>query len=327
MRVMLADQVADLNYSQGKEAGLQHYWEQIQTVLDRVGPMYISTKLDGVRGAIDTHVMSRTWKEIRSAKIQEVFAHTFLSGLDGEFIAGESTDPNAMQAANSATSKADSQVIPHYYAFDAYSQGSEPFSQRYEYLKSFESALAGLPDTELSLLWKSHVHVVEQTLIRTSKEVQEHVGRFLALGYEGGMLRLPTSPYKQGRSTRNEAFLLKVKIWEDAEAEIISAYEAMHNTNARDVDDRGYAKRSSAKAGLVPAGYLGGLHVRDIKSGVEFDIGIAVRGVWTLQDRKALWSASATLPGKILTYRHFPSGIVEKPRFPKFVSWRSLEDI
>lgn len=327
MRVMLADQVADLDYSQGREAGLQQYWAQIQEVFDRVGPMYLSTKLDGVRGAIADRVMSRTWKEIRSAKIQEVFAHSFLKGLDGEFIAGDSTDPNAMQAANSATSKADSLVIPNYYVFDVYSKGTEPFSQRYVYLKSFERELAGLPDTELSLLWKSHMHVVEQTLVHTSKEVQEHVDRFLSLGYEGGMLRLPDSPYKQGRSTRKEAFLLKVKIWEDAEAEILSAYEAMHNTNAKDVDDRGYAKRSSAKAGLVPAGYLGGLHVRDIKSGVEFDIGIAVRGVWTLQTRKALWAASNTLPGKILTYRHFPSGIVEKPRFPKFVSFRSSDDM
>lgn len=327
MRVMLADQVADLDYSQGREVGLQLYWEQIQALLERVGPMYMSTKLDGVRGAIADKVMSRTWKEIRSKAIQEVFAHTFLGGLDGEFIAGDPTDSNAMQAANSATSKADSAIIPHYYAFDCYSKGTEPFSMRYEYLKAFERELDDMPVTDLSALWKSHVHVVEQHLVSTGAEVRAYLEKFLSLGYEGGMLRLPTSPYKQGRSTRNEAYLLKVKIWEDAEAEVLDVYEAMHNTNVQERDDRGYSKRSSAKSGLVPAGYLGGFHVRDIKSGVEFDIGIAVRGVWSREIRTSLWHTADQLHGKLLTYRHFPSGIVDKPRFPKFVSWRSRDDI
>ena len=327
MRVMLATQAADLDFSEGREKGLTAYWAEIEALLQRVGPMYLSTKLDGVRGATSSgKVMSRTWKPIRSDKIQEVFGFHFLDGLDGEFIANDANDPNAMQAATSATSKKDSEIVPTYHIFDYHLEQDLPFSERYGKLQAFDSYLRNLPSTPEYNLIRSHIKVIPQVLVSNAMEVKRHVERFIEEGYEGGMLRSPASPYKTGRSTLREAYLLKVKIWEDAEAEVLYAYEAMHNTNEAEFDERGYTKRSSAKAGKVPAGYLGGLHVKDIATDVEFDIGIAVRGAWSLADRKALWSTAPLLIGKILTYRHFPTGVVSKPRFPKFVAWRDDSD-
>ena len=327
MRVMLASQAADLDFSEGREEGLKSYWGSIESLLQRVGPMYLSTKLDGVRGAISTgRVMSRTWKDIRSDKIQEVFGHHFLDGLDGEFIASDATDPNAMQAATSATSKKDSDVVPTYHIFDYHLEQDLPFKERYEKLQRFDDFLNRLPSTPENNLLRGHIKVIPQVLVSNAAEVKRYVEHFLSKGYEGGMLRSPSSPYKTGRSTLREAYLLKVKIWEDAEAKVLYAYEAMHNTNEAEFDERGYTKRSSSKAGKIPAGYLGGLHVQDISTDIEFDIGIAVKGAWSLADRKALWSAAPSLVGKILTYRHFPSGVVSKPRFPKFVSWRDDSD-
>ena len=45
MRVMLATQAADLDFSEGREKGLTAYWAEIEALLQRVGPMYLSTKL------------------------------------------------------------------------------------------------------------------------------------------------------------------------------------------------------------------------------------------------------------------------------------------
>ena len=40
-------------------------------------------------------------------------------------------------------------------------------------------------------------------------------------GYEGVMLRDPSAPYKYGRSTVRKGYLLKLKRFEDSEAEVI----------------------------------------------------------------------------------------------------------
>lgn len=329
MRSMLAANAADLDFSNGTQEGLNQYWLDVQKIFDRFGPMYISTKLDGVRGSISftKEVMSRTWKKISSKKIQEVFGHEYLMGLDGEFIAGSETDPNAMQASNSATSKQSSQVIPTFNIFDHCISQDSDYTERYNDLLNFQRFAANLKISNGYPEWCDHVKVVKQELISSSQEARSRVESFIQEGYEGGMLRLPASPYKQGRSTLKEGYLLKLKIWADADAKILYAYEAQHNCNEATKNELGYTKRSSSASGKVPAGYLGGYHVRDLTTGIEFDIGIAVKGVWTLADRERLWKQRYEDIGKTIKYRYFPTGIVDKPRFPKFVAFRDPKDL
>src|ERR1700743_2525812 len=73
--------------------------------------------------------------------------------------------------------------------------------------------------------------------------------------------------------------------------------------------------------------FLGGFHVRDIYSGVEFDIGTG----FTLEQRKNLWDAWQKNPkhllGHIVKYKHFPVGVVDKPRHPIFLGFRDRRDM
>ena len=57
------------------------------------------------------------------------------------------------------------------------------------------------------------------------------------------MVRTPDSPYKCGRSTEREAWLLKIKRFEDAEAVVLGTYEGMSNMNEAGVDAFGRTKR------------------------------------------------------------------------------------
>ena len=91
--------------------------------------------------------------------------------------------------------------------------------------------------------------------------------------------------------------------------------------NEKEVDERGYTKRSSHKDNKVASGVMGALVVKDLVTGVEFEIGTG----FTAVDREALWLASPV--GKIVKYKFFPVGVKDKPRHPVFLGFRGVEDM
>jgi DNA ligase-1 len=143
------------------------------------------------------------------------------------------------------------------------------------------------------------------------------------------MLRTPNSPYKQGRSTLKEGWLLKVKRFKDSEAEIIGFEEQMENTNEKTKDELGHSKRSSHKAGMVGKGTLGKFLVREIGStpwfGREFAIGTG-EGL-TNELRQEIWDNRDKHLGKILTYKYQVHGIKELPRLPISKGFRDERDM
>jgi len=146
---------------------------------------------------------------------------------------------------------------------------------------------------------------------------------YLAAGYEGVMLRHPDGPYKHGRSTAKEAWLLKVKRFVDAEAKVIGYSEAQHNANEAKRNELGQLERSSHKAGKVGKQTLGALMVKDLKTGVEFDIGTG----FTESQRQLLWAQGDNLIGKVVKYKSQPTGVKDKPRFPVFLGFRDKVDM
>ena len=139
------------------------------------------------------------------------------------------------------------------------------------------------------------------------------------------MVRTPDSPYKCGRATEREAWLLKIKRFEDAEAVVLESYEGMTNQNAAELDAFGRTKRSLAQSGMVGRGELGGFVVRHLESGVEFRLGYnhVAGGI----DRVTLWQRRESLVGKLVKFKHQPSGAKEAPRFPKFIGFREAWDM
>ena len=313
MQVMLA--VAAADFSEGAEK----FWKSIEEIFAKHGPQWASPKLDGIRAAEDSGVIySRKWKPIKNEHIQKVFGKTYLHGLDGELIMGSPTDPNVIQRTTSAVNSIKGEPLVDYYVFDAWSIPGG-FERRYQALKNFESYAK-----EYGI---QNIHVVPQILVHSAEELKKQLYIWLGQGYEGAMIRSQGSPYKNGRSTQKEAYLLKVKLWEDSEAIIEGVFEGTSNTNEQTIDETGHAKRSSHKDGMVPNGMLGTLVVRDLTSGVQFDIGRAVKGVWNQQDLVHLWGQRAYLMGKIIKYRFFPSGVKDKPRFPQFICFRDIDDL
>ena len=147
--------------------------------------------------------------------------------------------------------------------------------------------------------------------------------QFLAEGYEGLMARHPKGPYKPGRSTLREGYLMKLKQFQDGEAVVLRVEEAMENTNELTTDELGRAKRSHRADGMVGKGMVGTLICHDKKWG---EIRVAP-GIMDHQMRRLYWEyRSATsglqlvdkLIGKTIHWRSFGYGAVDAPRFARY---------
>lgn len=272
-------------------------------------PRLISAKLDGVRALCMRDkegkpvLVSRKFIAIPNLHVQRLFAREEFVGLDGELCVGPTNAKNLMQATTSGCMSIDGEPDVTWQVFDRFDMDA-PYVQR------AQSAKFAAP------------HWLPQIPVKSYEELAAIEECYIEQGYEGAMLRDPLSPYKQGRSTLRQGMLLKIKRFADSEAEILDTYEQMRNENEATTDNLGYTKRSTHAAGKVASGVLGGFRVRDIRTGVEFDLG----GGFTAEQRKNLWEGRQYLIGKLVTYKHFPVGVVDKPRFPVFKAFRNRID-
>ncbi len=275
----------------------------------------VSAKLDGIRAVnVIGQLLTRTLKPVPNRHLQSLFAGHALHGLDGELIVGDPTAADVYRTTTSAVMRRDGEPDAVLYLFDDFTDHRIPFVERFERVQSRALTLAkhGLP-----------VVALPQIEVSARNPLEAVEAAMLAEGYEGVIARDPSAAYKFGRSTLREARLLKLKRFADGEAVVVRAVELMRNENEARIDELGHTKRSTEQAGLVPAGTLGALEVRDLVTGVEFAIGSG----FDQATRDRLWSERATVPGQIVTYRHFPIGAYDKPRFPTFKGVRHPADL
>ena len=273
-------------------------------------PVLATPKLDGIRCLkIGGKAMTRSFKPISNRYARVWIEANLPDGVDGELMLRGGT----FSETASAIGARDGQPDFVFHVFDMVVEGTE---QRYDH------RMANLD------YWKHPQDRVVKVLpvrIHNAAELAAYEENCLAAGYEGVMVRTPDSPYKCGRATEREAWLLKIKRFEDAEAVVLDSYEGMTNQNAAEVDAFGRTKRSLAQSGMVGRGELGGFVVRHLESGVEFRLGYnhVAGGI----DRVTLWLQRESLVGKLVKFKHQPSGAKDAPRFPKFIGFREAWDM
>lgn len=283
-------------------------------------PVYATPKIDGVRViAHQGQALSRTLKPIPNRYVQRVFksAGPYLEGLDGELVVGSPTDPSCYANTVSGVMSQDGEPDFTFYVFDRWNAPNETYERRMQDLEALAiTRLYLFP--EVSRLHYREVPDIDhlQTLAHEAIDQQ---------GYEGLILRGPDTLYKYGRSTVREGGMLKLKVFEDSEAVVLSVVEEMHNTNEASLDARGYTQRSTAAAGLQGKGRAGALEVRDLTTGVEFSIGTGLDSAardywWTLHGR-------GQAAGRIVKYKFFPVGVKDKPRHPVYLGERADIDM
>lgn len=279
-------------------------------------PLFASPKIDGVRATnVGGKLVSRTLKDIPNAFVRDMLSNKLLDGIDGELCVGKPNDPNLMQQTTSGVMSRSGEPDFTWWVFDDWTYEGG-FQERYN---SLRRRLADLRDAGYNF----PIRVVPHTFIYTFADLQQYEEVVVNKGFEGVMLRDLDGPYKQGRSTLREGYLLKLKRFEDGEAEVLGFVEQFTNNNEATIDERGYTKRSTHKAGKDAAGVLGAIRVRDVLTGCEFEVGTG----FTAEQRVNLWEGRRFLIGKVLKYKHFAVGVKDKPRFPTFVGFRDKADM
>lgn len=275
-------------------------------------PVLGSPKLDGIRARIvEGVVMSRAMKPIPNNAIQQLFGHAHYNGLDGELIEGNETAPTIMQATVSVVMSHDKPATGiTFRVFDDYTHDG-PFHARIFSATQRANACR-------------QMNPVQHLQFDNDADLMAYEAQCVAEGYEGIMIRDPNGPYKSGRSTLKEGYLLKVKRFEDAEAVVTGTVEEMHNTNEAVTNELGRTSRSTAQAGKVGKNRLGALQVHLASDpSVTFEIGSGYDAI----QRADFWRDRDQLLGRTVTFRHQPSGAKDKPRFPVFHGFRSPLDI
>lgn len=272
-------------------------------------PVLATPKLDGIRCLkVNGRALTRSFKPISNRFVREWIEANLPDGVDGELMLRGGTFSETTSAIGARDGKPD--FVFHVFDMVA-GDTAKPYAERMR-------DLSALPDSP-------HVVKVLPVLVRNLGQLEAFEEQCLADGHEGVMVRTPDSPYKCGRSTEREAWLLKIKRFEDAEAVVLETYEGMSNRNAAELDAFGLTKRGMSQSGMVGRGELGGFVVRHLQTGVEFRLGYnhVTGGI----DRVSLWQRRETLHGKVVKFSHQPSGAKEAPRFPKFLGFREAWDM
>lgn len=278
-------------------------------------PLIATPKVDGIRCH---YYENAPWSRSNKPIVNQFVAQQLRSlgekwnGVDGELVTYD--DDDKVDSFNDVQSKIMSMGgAPEFkfLAFDICNEGQEfiPYEFRYTALsESFKAQTDNPP-------WLS---VLPAKLLTSLDELLEYQDQCIAEGWEGWCARRPNSIYKQGRATFQQHYLLKGKLFEDADAQVVGWRELHHNDNPAFLNELGYLRRPSHQANQRPGGMLGAFLCRALDSNKEFWLG----GGFTQKQRIDFWLNKESLLNHILTYRHQPYGAKDKPRILTFVGFR-----
>lgn len=271
-------------------------------------PLLGTPKFDGIRCCIiNGKALTRSLKPIPNLFIRKQIENVAIEGFDGEIM----PKVDLFNKVQSAVMSRDGAPEFTYFVFDLVNNPNESYNIRT--IKLEQCPL--LPNIE---------HVIP-ILIRNEEELLSYEIKCLKDGFEGVMLRTPGSPYKFGRSTLKQQYLMKLKRFDDAEAIVIGTFEQESNQNTAITDALGHTKRSSHQENKVPMNTLGGFTVKDLNTNVIFNVGTG-RGL-TKELRKEIWNKKETYIGKILKYKFQAYGTLNAPRSPIFIGFRDIKDM
>lgn len=273
-------------------------------------PVLASPKIDGIRCVIrHGQPLTRSLKPIPNRHIRAALSG--FPALDGELVVGDPTDPKAWNKTSSAVMSHDGEPEFTYFVFDTVVEDIA-FSERLQIAKS----RAGMYGPMVRFLH----HAVVNDLSELTALEEDYVNA----GYEGIMLRDPAGPYKWGRSTAKEGYLLKLKRFDDSEVIVIDIKERMSHVGEFKTNALGLTERDHKKENFVGAGDLGALRccwLDHSRPQDLFDVGSG----FTAEQRE-LWWASPPI-GRCVRIKHqglTPDG---KPRFPIFQGFRDERDL
>lgn len=310
-------------------------------------PCWATPKIDGINGLkMAGESLSRTLKPYANTSLNEQIQGLLPDGLCyevtvGDLPYGEDLCRNTTSFVN-AINKTGEKVILS--IFDFIGDASEDYIKSRKYLERLQDCMVSLTSLYPAHLWMDYevgtgdavdlgvylevnelfeLRLLTPILIESQEEAELYYAACLDHGYEGAMYRQDV-PYKCGRATAKSQEVIRFKPSHDTEAIVIDFEEAMENLNEAKVNALGHTERSSSKENKKPLGMLGAFICIDVKSGEEIKVGA---GKLTHAERVQVWENQSDYLHNLLKYRSMSTGVKDKPRFPRFITWRDKGDL
>ena len=282
-------------------------------------PVLASYKTDGIRCLLHPQhgPVARSFKSIPNDYIRTVLQELALDystafGLDGELATYTDGVLDDFHTVSSKVMSRDGAPEFKLLVFDYFLDANAKFERR-------------IIDAErvVKALDMRYIEFVPHHWVRGPIDLEIMKQAHLDDGHEGTMSRAPDAPYKQGRSTLKQEWLLKHKVWKHAEGIIIGYEELLTNENEQTINELGDKVRSSARGNKVAAGTLGAIILYTDWGEVRLGTG---KGL-TRSLRDTLWADREQNIGKFVTFKYMPHGTKNKPRLPGWVGFRDPVDM
>jgi len=272
-------------------------------------PCFCSNKLDGIRCIFkDGEMLARSLKPITSETLQKRFQWIKDLTVELDIIVDGELYCHGMEFRDISryVRKTDIEVPEDikFHCFDIV------LSENYGEI--FTDRIRRLGDGE----WGDSMVGVKQLRINNEKELDEEFERALEDGYEGLILRSRNSPYKCGRSSANEGYLLKIKPFLSFDAKVIDVVERMENLNESKKNELGRSFKRNTKEDKRGTGIAAVFTV--MYEGVEG--GVTLTGDEAF--RREIWENKENYIGKMIEYKAMIVGMKDFPRHPNFMRFR-----
>lgn len=267
-----------------------------------VFPLIASPKIDGIRCVIDPErgAVTRKLLPIGNTYISEKLNSYALSFTDGEIVTYTNGKVDSFSTIQSKVMADDGECVFSFHVFDCFEAPTDSYNLRIE---RAGKKIGNCPIAQI------HTYQTVDNFDQLMALVDNWIDRD---GWEGGMARRPSAPYKYGKSTVNDACLLKIKRFIDSEARIKGFNEKMHNANEATKDELGRTKRSSSKAGLIPMDTLGSIEC-EWDNGVKFSLA----GIDAEEGAK-IWAIRQKLIDGLVNFKYQEIGPNGAPRFASY---------
>lgn len=277
-------------------------------------PVYGAPKIDGFRCLLEKRPLTSRLSYFPNKHFHKVLKGVVPTGfiLDSESVVGKRRGPGVLGRTSSGLTSEWGKPDWRLWVFDCLNgdDTSVPFEER-----------LAMAEYLVQQIDHPNIRFLPHQLIYDEKQARAYVEHQLRRGFEGAMFRDPKGPYKEGKSTLRQGWLLKHKPFDTAEGRIKGWFEEQKNENEAKREITGKLKRSSAKSGKIGKGSLGGFILADCKTGVEVRVG----GGFTKKQREGLWKLiredSKLLLNKLVRYKKQRIGEKDKPRHPGFVDF------
>lgn len=272
--------------------------------------IWLSEKKDGIRGIKSSNrLWSREAKLIPNRRLQRALSDV-PNGLDGEImfiIDGQDGVHPPLEHINSIVTSDNAQWpkrwTPMFYAFDFQVMHRMYYWARY---------------MEMVARWADHpdkpYRVITQQPVYSAKKVIQLFNKVVNAGGEGICLRSPNTKYKEGRSTFNDACLLRFKKLMRERATIWGFTPLERHVGPQKRNAFGLAKRDGKKGNLEQVEELGAL------LGVHETLGrFKVGSGFTADQRRKYYLKGEKLVGREFLFEYRDTTHKGVPRNPTFI--------